>query len=507
MGKGGMGEVWGATDTELMRRVAVKFISFPQTPTEREELVKRFDRECKLTARMDHPGVPALYDLGEETEGRFAHRRYLVMQLIEGREVDDLVAEHDPFPIGWAAAIAAQTCAVLSHAHSLQLVHRDLKPSNLMVDQHGAVKVLDFGLAAALDDDQRSRLTSTGQMVGTIAYMAPEQYDNNWSPRSDLYSLGTVLYEMLSRRCPFAGPTQASIMKARLTSDAVPVRELRRDVPPALERLLQALLDRDPRNRPESADEVYEHLEPHIGDLPWLPDAVRPGPTSVRRYTAIVGRALTTRVARPQSADKAPSRFAAPAENGRPSESFGRGDVDRARRHARRLVGEARYEEAARTMSRITERAERHFGADHTEVMELRRELAEVRFQAGDYRTAAEDFNALVRELSRSSAPDTELVLRLRFQEANSHALAGDTPRALNQLNDLLADERRMFGSDDSRVLELRRQVGLLQFGAGRTASAVHTLEDLLHDLVRLHGPEHGMVRKVRESLDRVKGR
>lgn len=172
IGKGGMGEVWGATDTRLRRRVAVKFVRFADDP----ELIRRFVRESQLTARMAHPGVPVLYDADKVSGGPFDGRLYLVMELVEGINVDDLVAEHDPLPIGWAAAIAAQVCAVLSYAHGKSLVHRDLKPSNLMVDKDGAVKVLDFGLAVALDADERSRLTSTNQTLGTLAYMSPEQF-------------------------------------------------------------------------------------------------------------------------------------------------------------------------------------------------------------------------------------------------------------------------------------------------------------------------------------------
>jgi serine/threonine protein kinase len=146
LGKGGMGEVWGATDKRLRRRVAVKFIRFPDAEPD-QQLIDRFVRESQLTARLDHPGVPVIYEAAQAGDGPFQGRLYLVMQLIDGVNVDDLVAEHDPLPIGWAAAIAAQTCAVLAYAHSKQLIHRDLKPSNLMLSRDGSVKVLDLGLA------------------------------------------------------------------------------------------------------------------------------------------------------------------------------------------------------------------------------------------------------------------------------------------------------------------------------------------------------------------------
>mgnify|MGYP000380349427 CR=1 FL=1 len=154
--RGGMGEVWLGRDVKLEREVAVKFIRFPDLEPD-PELVKRFFREARITARLQHPGVPAVFDVGSH-DGR----PFLVMQRVGGISVADLVAEQGQLPVGWAAAIAAQTCAVLSVAHRAPLVHRDLKPNNLMVEPDGGVKVLDFGLAVALDRTDLSRITRTG---------------------------------------------------------------------------------------------------------------------------------------------------------------------------------------------------------------------------------------------------------------------------------------------------------------------------------------------------------
>lgn len=499
IGKGGMGEVWGATDTQLRRRVAVKFIQLPGGEPD-PELVGRFMRESRLTARMDHPGVPTLHDVDKETEGPFAGRLYLVMQLIDGTGLDDLLAEHQPFPVGWAAAIAAQTCAVLHHAHGMMLVHRDLKPSNLMLDKAGGVKVLDFGLAVALDADERSRLTSSNQMLGTLAYMAPEQFQGRFSALSDLYSLGCVLYRMLSGQDPFEGPTQASLMHAHIYQDAVPVRRVRADVPPELEELLLRLLAKRPQDRPASAGEVYDLLLPHIDELPALPGAVDPGPSSPRMYASVMGRVSARRAATP--APRPPGPRPAPADD-----SFSLGDVARARRQAERLVRESRHDEAAHVLSRTCDRAEETLGADHPEVIGLRTDLADMLFKAGDYSEAASAFRALAQDAARREGPDADTVLRLRFQEANSHALGGATDRALDQLAGLLDDERRIYGEDDERVLELRRQIGLLLYGAGRTDSAVRTLEQLVTDLEHLHGPDHSAAKNVREIIERLNGR
>src|SRR5690606_27432709 len=161
LARGGMGEVWAGRDVRLEREVAVKFVRFP--PGQRdEELIRRFVRESRITARLEHPGVPAVYDVGTH-EGR----PYLVLQRIRGISVADLNAEYAPLPIGWAVAIAAQVCSVLAAAHAASLVHRDLKPSNLMLDRDGGIKVLDFGLAVALDLAEYSQITRSGQTIGT----------------------------------------------------------------------------------------------------------------------------------------------------------------------------------------------------------------------------------------------------------------------------------------------------------------------------------------------------
>jgi len=191
----GMGEVWPAQDTLLDRPVIVKLVDSSMLD---RELLRRFRREALLTARLDHPGVPAIYDLGEH-DGH----PYLVLQKIDGITVADLVAEQDGLPIGWAAAIGAQVSSVLMAARALGLVHRDIKPSNIMLETSGAVKVLDFGLAVIRGDERYSRITETGQRLGTVGYMAPEQLlGEPTDHRTDLYGLGATLFELLTGRPP-----------------------------------------------------------------------------------------------------------------------------------------------------------------------------------------------------------------------------------------------------------------------------------------------------------------
>ncbi|MEU6997326.1 serine/threonine-protein kinase [Nonomuraea sp. NPDC046570] len=281
LGQGGMGAVYSGHDRHLDRRVAVKLLRFPVGPD--EELERRFVREARILARLEHPGAPVLYDFGTHDQ-----RMFQVMQFIQGVTVADLVSEHGPLPVPWAAAIAAQACAVLSAAHALEICHRDLKPTNLMLCPDGSVKVLDFGLAMLRETDG-TQFTRVGQILGTPAYMAPEQIQSGLAePRSDLYALGCVLHEMLTGRQLFTGPTEYAVFEKQVKErpPAVP------GLPAELSALLDCLLEKDPRKRPGDARELYDRLQPFAVDLPMLPgfltspDVPSPG----RMYARVAGR-------------------------------------------------------------------------------------------------------------------------------------------------------------------------------------------------------------------------
>lgn len=184
------------------------------------------------------------------------------MQYVEGADLADHLAEHDPYPWPWAVAVAAQLCAVLSAVHAVPIVHRDLKPRNVMVRPEGTVTVLDLGVASVLDTDT-TRLTHTGSPIGSPAYMAPEQaMGGAVGPYTDLYALGVLLHELLSGDVPFAGSTALGVLHRHLYEPPLPVRHLRAEVPEQLEALVLRLLAKDPQARPASAQEVYESLAP-----------------------------------------------------------------------------------------------------------------------------------------------------------------------------------------------------------------------------------------------------
>ncbi|WP_214321350.1 serine/threonine-protein kinase [Nonomuraea sediminis] len=282
LGQGGMGAVYAGHDRHLDRRVAVKLLRLPSGPD--QELERRFIREARILARLEHPGAPVLYDFGTHEQ-----RLYQVMQFIEGVTVADVVSEHGPLPVPWAAAIAAQAAAVLSAAHALSICHRDLKPTNLMLCPDGSVKVLDFGLAMLRDTDVTT-FTRIGQILGTPAYMAPEQIQHGVAePRSDLYALGCVLHEMLTGRQLFTGPTDYVVFEKQVKESPPGVP----DLPDGLGALLSELLAKKPEERPADANVLYDRLQPFAVKLPMLPGFLTTTPSPSRMYSRLVGRVLS----------------------------------------------------------------------------------------------------------------------------------------------------------------------------------------------------------------------
>ncbi|MER7845134.1 serine/threonine-protein kinase [Kitasatospora sp. NPDC096077] len=254
LGRGGMAEVWAAWDRVAGRRVAVKFLApygHVEAPTALEQ---RFRREAKLTASLSHPGVPVVHDSGRLDDGRL----YLVMELVPGETLSALLKDTGRFTVPRAATVAAQAAEVLSYAHANGVIHRDLKPSNLMFTPAGAVKVLDFGIAAALEPaSDEPRLTATDATPGTAGFMAPEQAQGHPVAASDLYGLGCVLYELLAGVAPFTASNAVMLMYLHTFKEAPSVTSHRPEVPAELADLVMRLLAKKPADRP-SVDEVRD---------------------------------------------------------------------------------------------------------------------------------------------------------------------------------------------------------------------------------------------------------
>ncbi|MFJ2033773.1 protein kinase [Streptosporangium sp. NPDC087985] len=498
---GGMGEVWFGYDKRLDRPIAIKFIRIDRQPDGRpdEELTKRFVRESRITARLEHPGVPSVYDCGSD-----GGDLYLVMQLIDGCPVSSLMDETE-VPVAWAVAIAAQVCSVLAVAHANSLIHRDLKPSNLMLCPDGTVKVLDFGVAAMLGPNAATKLTGTGVAVGTPAYMAPEQAMSlATSPQSDLYSLGVVLDEMLAGENQFAGATALASMRNHTDVAPRPLRTRRREVPEGLERLVLWLLAKSPEKRPPTAGVVYDRLMDFCRDLPAFHGYVDLGPPHpVRMYASVVGR-ISGAVPAVRTASADTAKIDADAVRaGADAARIEQNEIALARKDAEALKAESRFTQAADVLAEAVGPAARVLGPKDSGVIDLRIELADALFLGGNYRRAAPEFRRLAVDLAEQKGPGDDLVLRCRLMEANCHAAVGETDLALARLGTLLDDERR-FGVDADRILELRRQIGLLQLGSGMRSRAKATLGELLPDLEQRYGPGHPTAGKVREILENL---
>ncbi|GAA2109581.1 serine/threonine-protein kinase [Streptomyces synnematoformans] len=282
LGRGAMGQVWEGLDTHLERSVAVKLLvaDLLADDAEGSRVHQRFEREAKAAAALDHVNVATVYD-ADITSGTY----WLAMQLVRGATLGDLLGEHAAFGVDAATAVAAQLCAGLSAAHAVGLVHRDLKPANVMVRTDGVVKILDFGLVKPLAADA-TRLTVTGEEMGTAAYSAPEVLtgEHEADVRSDLYSLGCLLYQLLTGAPPFPAEQPARLLRQRLTGPPPAPEEHGVTVPDAVARLLARLMAPAARDRPESAACVYDALRPF---LPRQQDGSSPathsGPEDPRR--------------------------------------------------------------------------------------------------------------------------------------------------------------------------------------------------------------------------------
>ena len=265
IGAGGMGEVYRATDTTLGRDVAIKML--PAAVAQDPERLARFEREARSLAALNHPNIVTIYAV-EEAEGS----RFLAMELVEGQSLDT-VLEPEGLPLARFFEIAVPFADALSAAHERGIVHRDLKPANVMVTREGRVKVLDFGLAkleaaeanpnlSSTPTESRGDLTSEGQVFGTVAYMSPEQARGaKVDARSDVFSLGVVLYQMVTGERPFQGASAVEMMSAILRDTPPSVTDQRPDLPLHLARVLRRCLEKDPRERYQTSRDVYNELK------------------------------------------------------------------------------------------------------------------------------------------------------------------------------------------------------------------------------------------------------
>jgi serine/threonine-protein kinase len=274
LGRGGMATVYLAEDEELGRAVAVKVL--PEHLAGEEAFRARFVREARLAGRLSHPNIVRVYDAGE-ADGR----PFIVMEYVPGTSLADMRS----LPVAQVVDLGMQACAGLQHAHEAGLVHRDVKPANLLVRDDGVLKIADFGIARAAES---TRHTQAGTLLGTAAYLAPEQIaGQDATPASDVYSLGAVLYELLTGRPPYSFASLGELAAKQSDGVIVPAGDLA-DVPRHVEAAVMHALARDPRFRPASAAELAQELAPSTTEeQPTRPLPSRRRLTVPRRRSAL----------------------------------------------------------------------------------------------------------------------------------------------------------------------------------------------------------------------------
>lgn len=251
--RSGMASIFKAKDNKTGQTVAVKI---PHMQFEADvAFFSRFQREAEIGKKLNHPNILKFYDVPEQT------RPYIVMELLEGKTLADLMNEVRPFPVGDAVQIASRICDALSHMHENKIIHRDLKPQNVMLCTDGSLRVMDFGIAKSMES---RRLTFAGfsTTMGTPDYMAPEQVKGRrGDERTDIYSLGAMLYEMVTGSVPFEGPNPFIVMNSRLTGDPLAPRKRNPEIPPELEEIILHAMEREPHRRFSSAADMKAELD------------------------------------------------------------------------------------------------------------------------------------------------------------------------------------------------------------------------------------------------------
>jgi eukaryotic-like serine/threonine-protein kinase len=255
LGTGGMAKVYRARDELLSREVALKVLN--ERLSSDPSFVERFRREAQNAAGLNHPNIVSLYDYGDKD-----NRYFIVMELIEGRSLSEVIDEDGALMPERAAEIARDTARGLGRAHESGIVHRDIKPHNIMITKTGQTKVTDFGIARAVGGDADATMTQTGMVIGTAAYLSPEQAQGNpVDARSDVYSLGCVLHEMLTGDAPFAGDTPLAIAYKHVRENPERASEVNSDVPDALDAIVIKAMSKNPDNRYADANEMADDLD------------------------------------------------------------------------------------------------------------------------------------------------------------------------------------------------------------------------------------------------------
>ncbi|MFI9240434.1 tetratricopeptide repeat protein [Streptomyces sp. NPDC053079] len=532
IGRGGMGEVWRARDESLGRQVAVKCLKPMGRQHEQSYLRvlrERFRREARVAASLQHRGITVVHDFGE-SEGVL----YLVMELLEGRNLSQLLEDNKqhPLPVPEVIEIAEQVGAALAYTHRQGIVHRDLKPANIVRLTDGTVKICDFGIARlAHDIGFSTRLTGTGIAMGTPHYMSPEQIGaGNVDHRSDLYSLGCVLYELATGAPPFDMDDAWAVLVGHRDTPPRPPCELRPELPAAFGRIVLDLLAKDPEDRPEDAGDLVRRvaaLPPYRAGAPprrTLPEGrPRPVRASARlpepprlpgwaRNMTTGSKAAGTGplTPPPDPAAALTGAWTGPWEEDRtlPAGTGAHGTGPRtagaerpppellarlAGRHSEglRLARLDRWVEAGEVQRAVAAERERLLGPDHPDTLASRYEVGFALSRLGRPREALREFARTAAGRERVLGPEHPDTLAARQETAYVLGQLGRHFEAHQVYTTVLGARERVMGTDHPDTLRCRHNLAFNLSRLGRLEDSYTMARDVAAARARVLGPEH----------------
>ncbi|GAB3695015.1 hypothetical protein GCM10027589_58860 [Actinocorallia lasiicapitis] len=454
LGKGGMGQVYLATDNRLGRKVAVKVL--PQAPAEDPEGVKRFLREARLAATLQHPGITVVHDVDQD-----GNVLYLVMELLTGDDLAKLLEKHaGGLPSGQAIDLAIQITEALGAAHTAGVIHRDLKPANVMVVTGGRAKLCDFGIAKHLSS--ATGLTGSG-VLGTPVYMAPEQFlGKDITAKTDLYLLGGMLHELFCGQPPFPiDEGIESLVQGHLKYEPKGPRHHNPSVPAEADRLVRDMLAKDPAARPADCADV------------------------VRRLKAITSA--------PVSSVPAQAAPAAPVD-----------EYEQLSRRAARYCHEGRFADAVTAAEQASHGRARILGPEHPDTLSSRNILASALYLAGRAVEAEAVGRTVAQSRTRIYGQDNPKTLRSWLLVAKILYTVGRAGEALPIAQGVSRDRGRLFGPENAETQEARNTEGWTLHALGRNPEALPVAYETATARGRLLGTKHPDTLETRLLLGQV---
>jgi tRNA A-37 threonylcarbamoyl transferase component Bud32/tetratricopeptide (TPR) repeat protein len=517
IGRGGMGEVWRARDESLGRRVAVKCLKPLGTQHDHSftrVLRERFRREARVAASLQHRGVTVVHDFGE-CEGVL----FLVMELLEGRDLSRMLEDnkHHPLPVADVLDIAEQVAAALAYTHEQGIVHRDLKPANIVRLADGTVKICDFGIARLGHDvGFTARLTGTGIAMGTPHYMSPEQIGGEEvDRRSDLYSLGCVLYEIATGVPPFDLDDAWAILVGHRDTEPAPPRTHRPELPAHLDRIILDLLAKRPEQRPDDARVLGRRLTEGRTAHAYAPALVAPrsrtpqpvgGRAALPSWTHGMTTGHKASGAGPRSTPPDPAAglsgewiprpagdaAAAPVPDERPEPAPEAVAALAGRHNAGLSLGRlGRWEEAGEVHRAVADERERLLGPDHPDTLAARYEAAFALSRTDGPAQALRAYKRVAEARIRVLGADHADTLAVRQEMAYTLGRLGRHTDAHQVYTSVLAARERVMGTDHPDTLRCRHNLAFNLGRLGRTEDAHHMAREVAAARARVLGPEH----------------